>query len=64
MSDGEYSDDDDGHIGGDVDPIFDPNNSTLMVDVGSGLTSHDWADIDNSDLVAKVRGSTGFRIMR
>ena len=64
MSDGEYSDDDDGHIGGDVDPIFDPNNSTLKVDVGSGLTSHDWADIDNSDLVAKVRGSTGFRIMR
>jgi hypothetical protein len=26
--------------------------------------SHDWADIDNSDLVAKVRGSAGFRIMR
>ena len=26
--------------------------------------SHDWADIDNSDHVAKVRGSAGFRIMR
>jgi len=36
----------------------------LSVDVGSSLTHHDWADIDNSDLVAKVRGSAGFRIMR
>ena len=34
------------------------------MDVGSSLTSADWADIDNSDLVAKVRGSAGFRIMR
>ena len=32
------------------------SQATLSVDVGSSLTHHDWADIDNSDLVAKVRG--------
>eukprot|EP00740_Mantoniella_antarctica_P007980 CAMPEP_0181363940 /NCGR_PEP_ID=MMETSP1106-20121128/9065_1 /TAXON_ID=81844 /ORGANISM="Mantoniella antarctica, Strain SL-175" /LENGTH=1005 /DNA_ID=CAMNT_0023478509 /DNA_START=163 /DNA_END=3180 /DNA_ORIENTATION=+ len=63
MSDDDFSDDD-AHAGGDMDPEMDPNQSTLNVDVGSSLTSHDWADIDNSDLVAKVRGSAGFRIMR
>ena len=62
MSDAEeYSSDDDGHINDEFEPQVDP---TLSVDVGSGLSSHDWADIDNSDLVAKVRGSAGFRIMR
>ena len=28
------------------------------------LQNHDWGDIDNNDLVAKVRASAGFRIMR
>jgi len=35
MSDADYSSDEDGHIGGDIDPIVDP---TLSVDVGSGLS--------------------------
>ena len=70
MSDSEsdYSDDD-AHIGGgdrDAEETYDGagGEATLNVDVGSSLTSADWADIDNSDLVAKVRGSAGFRIMR
>ena len=66
MSDSEsdYSDDD-AHIGGgDLDETYVPGEASLNVDVGSSLTSADWADIDNSDLVAKVRGSAGFRIMR
>lgn len=37
MSDDDFSDDD-GHIGGDMDPEIDPNQSTLNVDVGSSLT--------------------------
>ena len=64
MSDSEsdYSDDD-AHIGGgDLDETYVPGEASLNVDVGSSLTSADWADIDNSDLVAKVRGSAGFRI--
>ena len=70
MSDSEsdYSDDD-AHIGGgdrDEEETYGGagGEATLNVDVGSSLTSADWADIDNSDLVAKVRGSAGFRIMR
>ena len=70
-SDGEYSDSD-LHAGGVSDTETDQAviaqamsaEATLSVDVGSSLTHHDWADIDNSDLVAKVRGSAGFRIMR
>ena len=67
-SESEYSDDD-AHIGGgdrDAEETYDGagGEATLNVDVGSSLTSADWADIDNSDLVAKVRGSAGFRIMR
>ena len=69
-SDGEYSDSD-LHAGGASDTENDQaviakmsEEATLSVDVGSSLTHHDWADIDNSDLVAKVRGSAGFRIMR
>lgn len=38
MSDDDYSDDDDGHIGAGMDPEMDPNQSTLNVDVGSSLT--------------------------
>tara|TARA_B100001173_G_scaffold80170_1_gene68471 strand:- start:641 stop:3682 length:3042 start_codon:yes stop_codon:yes gene_type:complete len=67
----EYSDSD-LHAGGVSDTENDQAviaqamsaEATLSVDVGSSLTHHDWADIDNSDLVAKVRGSAGFRIMR
>jgi len=64
----DYSDDD-AHIGGGTVENDDIAHGTsgeasLNVDVGSSLTSADWADIDNSDLVAKVRGSAGFRIMR
>ena len=70
-SDGEYSDSD-LHAGGASDTENDQaviakamsEEASLSVDVGSSLTHHDWADIDNSDLVAKVRGSAGFRIMR
>ena len=65
----EYSDSD-LHAGGVADTENDQAviaqamsaEATLSVDVGSSLTHHDWADIDNSDLVAKVRGSAGFRI--
>ena len=64
-SDSDYYDED-AHIGGGEDDLgaFVPGEASLNVDVGSSLTSADWADIDNSDLVAKVRGSAGFRIMR
>ena len=56
----EYSDSD-LHAGGVSDTENDQAviaqamsaEATLSVDVGSSLTHHDWADIDNSDLVAK-----------
>jgi len=65
----DYSDDD-AHVGGgdlaqeEAFIAAQSGEASLNVDVGSSLTSADWADIDNSDLVAKVRGSAGFRIMR
>ena len=65
----DYSDED-AHIGGgdlaqeEAFIAAQSGEASLNVDVGSSLTSADWADIDNSDLVAKVRGSAGFRIMR
>ena len=66
-SDSDYFDED-AHIGGgdgeEQTTTFAPGEASLNVDVGSSLSSNDWADIDNSDLVAKVRGSAGFRIMR
>jgi len=63
MSDAEDFSDDDGHAG-EAEEEIDYSKPTLNVDVGSSLTSHDWADIDNNDLVSRVRGSAGFRIMR
>ncbi|KAG1668607.1 hypothetical protein FOA52_001476 [Chlamydomonas sp. UWO 241] len=35
----------------------------MTIDVGSGLTKHDWEDIDAKEVVAKVRSSTGYMLM-
>jgi hypothetical protein len=35
-----------------------------MVDVGSGLTKHDWSDLDDKELVARTRSTSSFKVMQ
>ncbi|GLI62681.1 hypothetical protein VaNZ11_005357, partial [Volvox africanus] len=35
-----------------------------MIDVGSALDKHDWDDIDDKEVVAKVRSGMGYKLLR
>jgi hypothetical protein len=41
-----------------------PTCARPMVDVGSGLTKHDWTDLDDKELVARTRAGGSFKVMQ